>query len=417
MPPSSSDHARLPSTVSGTCSVKRCSLKVPSAPPSPLAPLSEMQHHERVVEHAQALELGEDASDLRVGVRQEAGEDLLLARQHPPGVSRQRAPLVDPPGANAQLGPGGDDPARQLPGEHLVAPVVPAAVERARVRLDPLRCDVVRRVHGTEREVEEERTVGRGLVLRGDRPDGPVGEVLGEVVAATVSRRRLLHVVVVLHQVRRPVVGVTLQEAVVPLEAEPERPAVERPRRRALAAGHEVPLPDRERVVPLVAQHPRQRRGRLRHPAGVSGKRHGEVGEESHADRVVVAPGHEARAGRRAEAGDVEVVVPQAVGGQAVHRGRGDAGAEAPQLPEAQVVEHDQHDVRRARGRAREGVVAGRRLLDRRSGHRQRSHAADLARDRSPAANSACDQPVSHDAGDRWARGDLNPHVLADTGT
>ena len=42
-------------------------------------------------------------------------------------------------------------------------------------------------MHGTEREVEEERAVARGLVLRGDRPDGPVGEVLAEVVAATVG--------------------------------------------------------------------------------------------------------------------------------------------------------------------------------------------------------------------------------------
>ena len=62
--------------------------------------------------------------------------------------------------------PAGTTPSRELAREHVVAPLLPAAVERAAVRLDPLGRDVVRRVHRAEREVEEERPVGRGLLLR-----------------------------------------------------------------------------------------------------------------------------------------------------------------------------------------------------------------------------------------------------------
>ena len=102
---------------------------------------------------------------------------------------------------------------------------------------------------------------GVGLLLVADVADRLVGEILGEVVAVVRCARRLDEVVVA-HEVRRPLVGVAVEEAVVALEAEPERPAVERPRRAELPTRREVPLADRERAVPRVAQDARQRRSR-----------------------------------------------------------------------------------------------------------------------------------------------------------
>ena len=82
------------------------------------------------------------------------------------------------------------------------------------------------RVHGAEREVEEEGFARRAMLLVQDHAHRLVGEILAEVVAVLGPSRRV-DVVVVAHQVRRPVVGVTLQEPVVPLEPETEGPRVE----------------------------------------------------------------------------------------------------------------------------------------------------------------------------------------------
>ena len=68
------------------------------------------------------------------------------------------------------------------------------------------------------------------------------------------------------------------------------------------------------------------------------------------------------RARRRAHRRGVEATVAQALGGEAVERRRGDVGAEAAELREADVVEHDQHDVGRALGRATRHRPGGRGL-------------------------------------------------------
>ena len=68
--------------------------------------------------------------------------------------------------------------------------------------------------------------------------------------------------------------------------------------------------------------------------------------------RVMVAAGQDARARRRAQRGRVHVVVAQAVLRELVDVRRADRRAEAAELPEAGVVEHDEQHVRRARLRA-----------------------------------------------------------------
>ena len=126
-------------------------------------------------------------------------------------------------------------PRVDLAGEGVPAPGVPAAVEHPPVRLHPFGGHVVRRVHGAQREVQEERFAGRALLLVAHHSDGLVRQVLAEVVPL-LGPAGGLGVVVVAHQVGRPVVGVPLEEPVVAFESHPEGPRVEGPGGRALPA-------------------------------------------------------------------------------------------------------------------------------------------------------------------------------------
>ena len=194
-----------------------------------------------------------DAADLRVGVGQEAGEHLLLAGQHAPFVAREVGPGLYPLGSFGQHRALGHHARGALAVEQLVAPDVPALVEHAPVGVDPLGCHMVRRVHGAQREVQEEGLARGTLLLVLHHADRLIGQVLAEVVAL-FGPARSLDVVVVADEIGGPVVGVTLQEPVVALEAEPERPGGEGSGGRALPAGGEVPLADGHRRIAGVTQ-------------------------------------------------------------------------------------------------------------------------------------------------------------------
>jgi hypothetical protein len=86
---------------------------------------------------------------------------------------------------------------RLLPGEDLPAIGVPAVAELALVAVGPLLGDVVRRVLGPGREVEEEGLARRQLLGVLDELRGPVHQVLGQVVSLLRSPRRLDLVIVV----------------------------------------------------------------------------------------------------------------------------------------------------------------------------------------------------------------------------
>ena len=190
-----------------------------------------------------------------------------------------------------------------------------------------------------------------------------VGQVLGQVVPV-VGAGGQVDEAVVAHQVGRPLVGVPVEEPVVPLEAQPQRPAVERARGALLPAGRQVPLAHGEGAVARVAQQLRQPGGRAGDAPVVAGEADGQVGDESHAHPVLVAPGEQAGPGGRAHGGDVEAAVAQLAGGEAVDGGGGDVAAVAAELGEPQVVEHDHQHVRRSpRGPGQRGE-RGRRLPD-----------------------------------------------------
>ena len=173
--------------------MKRCSLSEPIGPPSALAPLSESDQHQRVVEHAEGLEEVEHAADLRVGVRQEAGEGLHAAREQAPLLGRQLGPGRNPRRALGERRPGRDDSHLDLAREGALAPALPAVGEAPAVALDPGGRRLMRRVRRAGGEVEEERLARRRLLLVLDHADRRVGQVLGEVVAllpASAAGRR-----------------------------------------------------------------------------------------------------------------------------------------------------------------------------------------------------------------------------------
>ncbi len=177
----------------------------------------------------------------------------------------------------------------------------------------------MRGVHGAGAKVHKEGLVGRHLLGVGDKADGLVHQVLGEVVAL-LRRLGRLHLVVVVDQLRIVLVGLAAQEAIEALKAAAQRPAVVGSGGRDLVGRGQVPLADGVGVVALLQQHLGQKavlKGDVAVGAGIAGRTLGDAG---HGVGVVVAPGQNAGARRRAERRGVHVVVRQAVGSARLSR-------------------------------------------------------------------------------------------------
>ena len=154
---------------------------------------------------------------------------------------------------------------------------------------------------------------------------------------------------VVVVERRRELVGLAAVEPVPPVEAPAERPARARAGHVDFVFGCEVPLADRVRRVAVGAQDLGKEAVLAGDDAPVAGVTGREVGDAAHAVAVMVAPGEQARASRRAERGGVEIGEPHAVRREPVDRRRRDVGAVTADLRVADIVEDDEQDVGRAR--------------------------------------------------------------------
>ena len=231
------------------------------------------------------------------------------------------------------------------------------ASKRPPVAVDPLRRRLVRGVRRAGGVPEQERAIRVVEAQVAQLGDGLVGQVGVEVVALLGGGRRL-DVVLVADQVGGPLVGLAVEEAVVALEPEPGRPHVERAV-GPLVAGVRCHLPMAVgRRSPGRAGSAADGAGAVGDLARVARVVDGHVGQHAHADPVVVAPGEQAGPGGRAHGGGVEVGEAQAPCGQPVEVRGVEVGPVAAQLGEAEVVEHDDHDVRRADP---VGLLGGRR--------------------------------------------------------
>ncbi len=255
------------------------------------------QQEQRVVEFATGGEVIHQPADLRVGVFEEAGESLLQAQRQRAFIRREFDPGLHARIARRKVSIRRDDAKLLLPLVPLLPHHIPAGVELAAVLVDVFLRRLMRRMRRAERDVEEERLFRHGCLLRVHHADRLIDQVFAEVITL-IRRLRRLHRMIVAGQIRTPLVGLAFEEAVVAVEAACERPLVERAGRRCLLHRGEVPLADGEGGVAARPQHFGNRRRALRHGAGAVRIARAPVGEPAHADRMVIAAGHQRGAGR-----------------------------------------------------------------------------------------------------------------------
>ena len=327
------------------------------------------QHHERALALARLLEKVEQPPDLVIGVRQEAGVDLGHPREQALLAIRQGVPRLRvlqrgehlPVGTLARLRRADrvewrelrvrwDEPELLLAGQGLLAHGLVAHVEAALVLVRPFLRGMVRRVGRSGRVIEEERLVRGDRLGVADELDRLVRDVDRQVVAL-LRGLRLIHRMVVVDEIRIPLVRLGAEEPVPALEPAAARPVAPGGREVHLVRRTEVPLADHVGVPAELSEDLRQHPVLGRDDGAAIGEAGRTLGDARHAVAGVVAPGQQARAGRGAQRGRVPLRVAHAVGGDAIDVGRLDRAAIAVHRGEADVVEHDVHDVRRAVGR------------------------------------------------------------------
>ena len=303
-------------------------------------------HDQGVVQLPELAQVLDQPPDLVIGVGQETGEDLHHPAVQAAGRRGQRRPVGHVGIVPRQLGVRRDDAEFLLPGEDLLPVGVPALVKLARVPVRPFLRDVVRRVRGAEAQMQVKRLGRVDLLDVGDELHRLVHQILAEVVTL-LGRARRLHLVVVVHQIRIPLAGITTQETIEPLETAAQRPPVERARARLLVARRQMVLPDHERAVAMLQQHLGQETILKRDDAVVPGITARQLRDAGHRVAVMVAAGQYARPARRTQRRRVHVAVAQAVRRQRVEAGRRDRAAVTAQLPETRVIQHDEQHIRR----------------------------------------------------------------------
>ena len=216
----------------------------------------------------------------------------------------------------------------------------------------------MRRVHCTERQIGEERAVGPDRDRVVDESQRVVDQVFAQVIAV-FGRRRWFDRVVVVDELGIELVGLTLEEPVVAVEAPLAGPLVVGPGRRRVLHIAEVPFAEGEGRVALVPEDLGDGGrvvGDLAAHVGVAAV---EVRKRTHPDRVVVPPGQERRTGGRAQRGHMEIGVAKPAGCQPVDVGRRKVRSEARQVGEPGVVEENEHHVRCILARMRCGFPPG----------------------------------------------------------
>ncbi len=198
----------------------------------------------------------------------------LRNRRRPPyngrrggAVGREGIPVLDRRRALGQNGGGRDDPFGHLAEKWPPSwPPNPRRTSHDMPRSTPPAPGAPR--GGAGGEVAEERLARGGLLLIEHHADGPVGQVLGQVVALCRGSGRIDDVLS--WQRAGPTARLGAQETVVALEALGDRPAVHRTGRRVPPAGKGATFP-RPWCCTVVSQYARQEGRRFRDPAGIPG--------------------------------------------------------------------------------------------------------------------------------------------------
>ena len=260
---------------------------------------------QRVVGEALLLDGFDHATDVVVVIGEEGGVDLRHVRKEFLLPRIERVPGGHVGRTRRQDRILRDHAELLLARERLLAQLVPALVELALELRDPVLRHVMRGVRRARGVIGEERLVRRQRVLLLD----PVDRLIGEIGVQMVVRLGLSGELLlgfdrsrVLEQGRVPLVHVAADEPVEIIEAEPGRPQVERPDGAALPGRHVVVLAEPGGAVAVAAQDFGDRAGALRHQRIVAGVTEAALHDDAGMHRVLIAPGDQRRARRRAQA-------------------------------------------------------------------------------------------------------------------
>ena len=161
---------------------------------------------------------------------------------------------------------------------------------------------------------------------------------------------------VVVDQIRIPLVGFPAQESVEPFEPSPQRPIPLRGRQILLLQRCQMPFADRVGIPAALGQDLRAQCGVLGNPATHFGKSVGEFLDGRHTDRCRIPAGEQRSPGGRTQRGRVELSEPDTPIGDALHIRHLDQTAVAVPGPDSDVVPHQIEDIRRPLRRGRRDV-------------------------------------------------------------
>ena len=236
---------------------KYCSLNEPLAPPSADAPLSLMTRTMVLsVSPSSSTKSRTRATWASVWVRNPAYTSIIRAASRCSSALRVSQGGTHE-GRSESCVPAGRSPEASWRAKTSSRQRSQPWSKCAAVALDVVRRGLVRGVAGAGGEPQEERRRGGRAPQIGQVADGVVGQVLGQVVALFGGAGRLDRLVVA-HQLGVVLVGLTAHEAVVAVEAPPERPLVAGASGRHLGGRGQVPLAHGEGGVALDAEDLRE---------------------------------------------------------------------------------------------------------------------------------------------------------------
>ena len=244
------------------------------------------EHHDGVVELAHLPQTLDQPTDLVIRVIQEGCERLLQATRQQLVRCRHVVPCRNAGVARSELGAPGNDTELKLALIPAFTYHIPALVIAPSILLEVWRRGLMRGMGRTKGDVGEERTVRTDALAVVDHLQQLIDEVLGDVVAVVGTRRRI-NVAVVSNQFGVELVGFSLQEAVVAVEAPGERPLIERAGGRDVLGGGQMPLADTEGGIALGVKDFGDRRCRVRDVPQLMGEAGSPVRHTTHPDGVL----------------------------------------------------------------------------------------------------------------------------------
>lgn len=201
--------------------------------------------------------------------------------------------------------------------------------------------NLVRCVSGPGSEIEEEGPVRCGLLLTVDACDGFIGNLIFQVPVIRTN------VSLIFYKVWLVLVGLRAQETKEVIEPFSSWPVIEGADISGFFVGSHSVLPDRERVVAVIAKDLSDSAGRRRQSAIPARESCGQDGlrEPRFMHSCAVTARQQGCPCWSANGASVEIRIAQSVSSEVVECRSGDESTERVRRSEADIIEQDQNDV------------------------------------------------------------------------